>query len=121
AETEALLAVLIEELLPKKGLREVALAEVCSIESRLVDPGERQYASLLHVGGANIESGTGQLVGVKTASEERLTSGKFVFSANDVLYNKIRPYLRKVARPTFRGLCSADMYPLRPREGAIER
>ena len=29
-----------------------------------------------------------------------------------VLYSKIRPYLRKVARPDFDGLCSADMHPL---------
>ncbi len=38
-----------------------------------------------------------------------------------VLYSKIRPYLMKVARPDFRGLCSADMYPLAPFPKEIAR
>ena len=38
-----------------------------------------------------------------------------------VLYSKIRPYLRKVARPDFAGLCSADIYPLSPLSDAIAR
>ena len=36
-------------------------------------------------------------------------------------YSKIRPYLMKVARPDFSGLCSADMYPLAPRPNQITR
>jgi type I restriction enzyme S subunit len=31
-----------------------------------------------------------------------------------VLYSKIRPYLMKVVRCEFNGLCSADIYPLLP-------
>jgi type I restriction enzyme S subunit len=38
-----------------------------------------------------------------------------------VLYSKIRPYLMKVARPDFNGLCSADMYPLAPLPSEITR
>jgi Restriction endonuclease S subunits len=38
-----------------------------------------------------------------------------------VLYSKIRPYLMKVARPRFDGLCSADMYPLAPFPNEITR
>ena len=38
-----------------------------------------------------------------------------------VLYSKIRPYLRKVARPDFTGLCSADIYPLSPLPNQITR
>ena len=41
-----------------------------------------------------------------------MTSGKYLFEAGVVLYSKLRPYLRKVAVADFRGLCSADMYPL---------
>ncbi len=36
-------------------------------------------------------------------------------------YSKIRPYLMKVARPDFNGLCSADMYPLTPLPNEITR
>lgn len=38
-----------------------------------------------------------------------------------VLYSKIRPYLMKVARPDFNGLCSADMYPLAPLPGEADK
>lgn len=102
---------------PKEGWEEKKLGNVCEIKSILVDPKEFQYKQLLHVGGANIVSETGKLIDLKTAEEEGLTSGKFTFNDNDVLYNKIRPYLIKVSRPDFLGLCSADMYPLTPKNG----
>ena len=104
---------------PKEGWEEKKLGEVCEINSILVDPTEEQYRNLIHVGGANIVSGTGELVDLKTAAEEGLTSGKFTFDDNDVLYNKIRPYLIKVSRPDFSGLCSADMYPLTSKGGMM--
>ena len=53
------------------------------------------------------------LVDVQTAREEGVTSGKYRFDGGDVLYSKIRPYLKKVVRPDFDGLCSADVYPLK--------
>jgi type I restriction enzyme S subunit len=91
---------------------EKLFSEVCTITSMLVDPRQKMYLDLLHVGGANIETKTGKLIELKTAREEKLISGKFLFDENMVLYSKIRPYLMKVARPTFKGLCSADIYPL---------
>lgn len=100
---------------------DVSLSDVCEITSRLVDPREAQFQTLLHVGGANIESKTGRLIDLKTAAEENLKSGKFVFDESVVLYNKIRPYLMKAARPDFSGLCSADMYPLTPKAGRATR
>ncbi|MBQ4796839.1 restriction endonuclease subunit S, partial [Pectobacterium versatile] len=44
-------------------------------------------------------------------------SGKYIFHSGDTIYSKIRPYLRKAIYADFDGLCSADMYPLRPKEG----
>ena len=113
-EAKALFQASLKEMLEQKeGWEEKTLGDVCAITSLLVNPVEEQYKKLLHVGGANIISESGEFVDLKTADEEGLISGKFVFSNEDVLYNKIRPYLKKVARPDFSGLCSADMYPLR--------
>lgn len=64
---------------------------------------------------------TGELIGVKTAREEGLKSGKFVFNQKVVLYSKIRPYLMKACRPNFNGLCSADVYPLTPNIEELDR
>jgi type I restriction enzyme S subunit len=111
----------IEAVMAGANGEEVKLSEVCQITSALIDPREDQYIDMLHVGGANIESKTGMLIKLKTAQEEGLKSGKFVFDESMVLYNKIRPYLIKVARPDFSGLCSADMYPLSPNSDVLTR
>ena len=117
-EVKALFQTSLKEMLePKEGWEEKTLGDICEIKSILVDPTEIQYKNLLHVGGANIVSETGELIDLKTAAEEELTSGKFTFNDKDVLYNKIRPYLIKVSRPDFSGLCSADMYPLTSKKG----
>ena len=97
-----------------------ALGDVCEILSDLINPTEEKYLNMYHIGGANIESETGRIIDLKTSEEEGLTSGKFVFDDSVVLYNKIRPYLKKVARPNFAGICSADMYPLSPKNGMLK-
>lgn len=112
---------LVEAQLSSLDGEDVSMADVCEITSRLIDPRETPFQTLLHVGGANIESKTGRLIELKTAAEENLKSGKFVFDESVVLYNKIRPYLVKVARPNFSGLCSADMYPLTPKVSKTTR
>jgi type I restriction enzyme S subunit len=89
-----------------------SLGEVCEISSKLIDPKSSMYQNLLHIGGGNIESKTGTLIDLKTAKEENLISGKFLFDNRMVLYSKIRPYLMKVVKCEFEGLCSADIYPL---------
>jgi type I restriction enzyme, S subunit len=104
-----------------EGWVEKKLSEVCAITSVLVDPRKSEFIDLVHVGAANIESQTGVFIDIKTAREEGLISGKFLFNETMVLYSKIRPYLMKVARPDFSGLCSADMYPLAPYKNSITR
>lgn len=104
-----------------EGWVEKRLSEVCAITSSLVDPRKEEFRDLIHVGAANIESQTGVFVELKTARDEGLISGKFLFDDTMVLYSKIRPYLMKVARPDFSGLCSADMYPLAPLPNQITR
>ena len=105
----------------KEGWVEKRLGDVCAITSVLVDPRKDVFMDLTHVGAANIESRNGTFVELKTAREEGLISGKFLFDETTVLYSKIRPYLMKVARPDFKGLCSADMYPLAPAPDGITR
>jgi type I restriction enzyme S subunit len=103
------------------GWVEKRFDEVCAITSTLVDPRKEAFLDFTHVGAGNIESKTGVFVDLKTAREEGLISGKFLFDESMVLYSKIRPYLMKVARPDFEGLCSADMYPLSPIKNVITR
>ena len=100
---------------------EKTLEQVCQISSKLIDPKKQEYQSYIHIGAGNIESQKGTLVDLKTAKEEGLISGKFLFDESMVLYSKIRPYLMKVVNCSFNGLCSADIYPLHPFEGVMTK
>jgi hypothetical protein len=60
---------------------------------------------------------TGKLVNVKSAGEKGVISGNYAFNEKDILNSKIRPALNKVAAPEFTGICSADIYPIRPADG----
>ena len=88
------------------------LKHLAKIEAKLVDPTLPEYRDLPHINGNVIESGNCRLLPYNTAAEDGMTSGKYLFGPGDVLYSKIRPYLRKATRVDFAGLCSADMYPL---------
>ncbi|MFS4416040.1 restriction endonuclease subunit S [Maribacter sp. 2307ULW6-5] len=71
-----------------------------------------KYSDQPHIGIANIERNTGKLKNYVTVSEENLSSGKYIFDERHIIYSKIRPNLNKVALPTFKGLTSADSYPI---------
>jgi type I restriction enzyme S subunit len=120
-ERYGLLESLIEAEFQSATGDDVVLGEVCGITSELVDPCKSGCVGSIHVGGANIESETGRLIDLKTSREEKLKSAKFPFDPSMVLYNKIRPYLKKVARPDFSGICSADMYPLSPEPTKLDK
>ena len=96
---------------------QVPLMTLCTIESKTVDPKLDEYADLPHLGVAAIEKGTGRLGEYSTARDDGVISAKYRFGPRDVVYAKIRPELRKAAFPGFEGLCSADAYPLTPKEG----
>lgn len=46
-----------------------------------------------------------------------VTSNKFCFKKNDVLFGKLRPYFRKVVKPNFEGICSTDIWVFRANDG----
>ncbi len=96
------------------------LGEICEITARQVDPKIPEYGTLPHVNGENIESGTCQLLYLNSAADEGMKSQKYLFDAGDVLYSKLRPYLRKVTVADFKGVCSADMYPIKVNQTVLD-
>jgi type I restriction enzyme, S subunit len=92
--------------------RQVALGDVAVIERDIVDPAAIENGTL-YVGLENIESG-GRFVGVRPVDAGELASSKFAFSPQHLLYGKLRPYLAKIARPDFDGICSTDILPVLP-------
>jgi type I restriction enzyme S subunit len=87
------------------------LGQLAQTVSGQVDPRVEPYANLPHINGEVIEAGTCRLLqNYRLAKEDGVTSGKYHFPPNSVLYSKIRPYLRKAAQIPFEGICSADVY-----------
>ena len=101
-------------------MRSVRLGDVISIVAKQVDPRLPEYSLLPFINGENIESGTTRLLFRRTAAEEAVISGKYLVATGDVVYSKLRPYLRKVVVATEPGLCSADSYPLCPDLNALD-
>ena len=91
--------------------------ECVSISEGQLDPKRSPYRDWVLVAPDHIESNTGRLLQKVTAFEQGAISGKYQFNPGDIIYSKIRPYLRKATLVNFRGLCSADMYPLTPKKG----
>lgn len=98
-----------------------SLGEIVVVASGQVDPTKPPYCDLPQIGSENIESNTGKLVNVKSAGDKGVKSGNYSFDESDVLYSKIRPALNKAAAPDFKGICSADIYPIRPANGGLLR
>ena len=97
------------------------LSDLVLIKNGQVDPRLAPYKEMIHVGPENIESDTGRLLNLQSNERLRISSGNYHFTAEDVLYSKIRPYLNKAALPAFEGTCSADMYPIRPKDKELSR
>ena len=87
------------------------ILEVASIDTNMTKD-FKKYADLPHIGIENIEKNTGKLINYISVKESGLTSGKYLFDERHIIYSKIRPNLNKVATPDFKGLCSADSYPI---------
>jgi type I restriction enzyme S subunit len=90
------------------------LLSTVRIANGQVDPKTEPFKSMILIAPDHIESATGRLLERQTASDQRAISGKYLFSQGDIVYSKIRPYLRKAIVAEIGGLCSADMYPLKP-------
>lgn len=80
-----------------------------------VDPKTIADLNTPYLGLEDIGQGTGTVVSVGRASSA--TSQKSGFIAGDTLFGKLRPNLKKVARPDFDGICSTDIAVFRAKPG----
>lgn len=78
-----------------------------------VDPS--RAPRLPYIGLEHIGSGTLRLVGHGISSD--VSSAKRSFRTGDILFGRLRPYLRKVVRAPFNGVCSTDIMVIRSRDG----
>lgn len=100
-----------------EGWTRQPLSRLCAEATDRMDPSSlsdnlaSHYVGLEHVG-----QGTGRLEGCGSVAD--VVSQKSRFRSGDILYGKLRPNLRKVARPSFAGVCSTDIIVLRSKARA---
>lgn len=90
-----------------------SFGQIAELVRETVDPStvpHVPYVALEHIG-----EGTLSLTGHGLAGES--TSTKSRFRSGDILFGKLRPYFRKVVRPDFDGVCSTDIWVVRPQPG----
>ena len=94
-------------------------SRVIDINGGQVDPTAEPFADMLMIAPNHIEKFTGRLLLRETAAEQGAESGKYIATAGQVIYSKIRPNLCKATIAPTDCLCSADMYSMSGRSGAI--
>lgn len=98
------------------GWQELTLSQITEpVKNTYLPKGDEQLA---YIGLEHIEQETLRLTRVGTSSD--VTSNKFKFEANDVLFGKLRPYFRKVYKPKFSGICSTDIWVFRAKKGFVQ-
>ena len=86
----------------------VRLGEVCEIKKGKVNPKKTETIPCVEL--EHISQDTGMLLGFIDSREQ--LSIKNSFSKGDVLFGKLRPYLRKFWRASFDGVCSSEIWVL---------
>jgi type I restriction enzyme S subunit len=96
-----------------------SLGEVLEVSRERIEPIEHPEILFNYVGLENIEGHSGNLLPYQRTPGAEIKSTKNIFRAGEILYGKLRPYLNKVHLANDDGICSTDIYVLRPREGEI--
>lgn len=95
------------------------LGDIVSVERHAAT--EEECRTLPFVGLEDIEGHTGEFSDSFRRAPEALLATKYRFETSHVLYGKLRPNLNKVVNPSFRGVCTTEVLPLRPRAGVLDR
>lgn len=89
------------------------LGEVCEYDKQ-----QGQFNNHIYVGLEDIESNTGEFIGLNEPKTVKSTT--FKFSKKHLLYGRLRPYLNKVLVPNFEGHCSTEIFPIKV-NGPVDR
>ena len=87
------------------GWQEAKLRDILFISSKKYDP-QKNKTNYKCIELEHIESDTGILKGYINSNDQ--LSIKNIFENGDILYGKLRPYLRKFHNAKFNGVCSSE-------------
>ena len=91
---------------PKKGWVERTFGEVSTYHKE-----QDRFKNMKYLGMEHMESGTGKIIGYINSND--VQSNSFRFYKGEVLYGRLRPYLKKVYVAEFDGCCSTEVFPIK--------
>jgi len=94
------------------NLKEYKLDDVFEIIKDSYHPNNNE--TLNYIGLEHIEQEALRLNSIGKSTD--VTSNKYRFLPNDILFGKLRCYFRKVVKPNFDGICSTDIWVCRAKE-----
>lgn len=101
----------------------VALGDLFMESRTTVDPQENPEKIFIYIGMENVESNTGDLIGVLQKKGIEIKSRSKTFSAGQILYGRLRPTLNKVSLcppDIHSGICSGEFFVLNVREELVK-
>ena len=90
----------------------VKLGEVFINSRETLEP-NKETGPIKYLSLANIESGSGKIIGDLDTEISDIKSTKKIYQPGDILYGKLRPNLNKVYLSDHKGICSTDILVLR--------
>jgi len=102
---------------PPSEWRKTTLGEAAVLSAKTVSPSE--LGDVPYIGLEHIAPDALRLSGNGAASD--VVSAKTSFQKGDILFGKLRPYFRKVALAPFDGICSTDIWVVKPAKGVDAR
>ncbi|EPG41063.1 hypothetical protein F907_00626 [Acinetobacter colistiniresistens] len=90
-----------------------SISSVISNKSKKYDP-IKAIEDLPCIELEHLSQQTGEILDTISAKDQK--SIKNIFDENSVLFGKLRPYLRKFARPDFKGVCSSEIWVLKSKK-----
>ena len=85
-------------------------SEIASLNKGKYSPKQDEVLPCIEL--EHLEQQTGQIIDYANSNEQN--SVKSVFHKGDVLFGKLRPYLRKFALPEYDGVCSSEIWVFHP-------
>ena len=91
--------------------KKLKLGEIAELRSEKFTP--NNITSYPYIGLEHIEPKSLRINGIGVSND--VSSQKSIFYSDDILYSKLRPYFQKVYYPTFKGVCSTDIFVVKPK------
>jgi len=111
-----------ETELSSERFKLVRLADVVTESKIARDPADLPADGFFYIGLEHVEQIIGEPINVTITNSEQVKSRSKTFESGDVLYGRLRPYLRKaifVEPPYDNGLCSPEFIVLKPKKQII--